>query len=102
VRLVSRAPLSVSAAVVRFLLGSLLAMAIIAVGGFFALRSVAIREAERDTEQKVELQGALVEAAGLSDGILRGDPAARPPRRPRPGPDPQPVGGAREAVDAQR
>jgi signal transduction histidine kinase len=71
------APLSVGAAVVRFLLGSLLAIAVVVVGGFFALRSVTVDEAERDTRQRVQLQGALVAAAGLSDGVLRGDPAAR-------------------------
>jgi signal transduction histidine kinase len=71
------APLSVGAAVGRFLLGSLAAIAVVVVGGFFALRSVTVREAERDTRQRVELQGSLVEAAGLEDGLLRGDAAAR-------------------------
>ena len=70
------APPRASAAVARFMLGSLAAIAVVVVGGFFALRSVAIREAERDTRGRVELQGAVVESAGLSDGILRGDPTA--------------------------
>jgi signal transduction histidine kinase len=70
------APPRASAAVARFMLGSLAAIAVVVVGGFFALRSVAIREAERDTRGRVELQGAVVESAGLSDGILRRDPAA--------------------------
>jgi signal transduction histidine kinase len=69
--------MSVGAAVVRFLLGSLAAIAVVVVGGFFALRSVTIREAERDTRQRVQLQGALVAAAGLEDGVLHDDPAAR-------------------------
>jgi signal transduction histidine kinase len=63
-------------AVARFILGSLAAIAVVVVGGFFALRSVAVREAERDTRARVELQAALVESSGLSDGILRSSPDA--------------------------
>ena len=63
-------------AVVRFILGSLAAIAVVVVGGFLALRHVTVREAERDTRERVELQGALVEASGLSDGVLKGDPDA--------------------------
>jgi two-component system NarL family sensor kinase len=66
----------VGAAVARFMLGTLLAVAVIVVGGFFALRAVTIHEAERDTRQQVQTEGALVEAAGLSDGVLRGKRAA--------------------------
>src|SRR5262249_2195746 len=58
--------------VVRFLLGSLAAMAVVVVGLFFALRSVAISNAERDTRERVQLDGRLIEAAGLSDGVLTG------------------------------
>ncbi|MCW3003599.1 MAG: two-component sensor histidine kinase [Conexibacter sp.] len=58
------------------MVGSLAAIAVVVVGGFFALRSVTVGEAERDTRERVELQGALVESAGLSDGLLRGDVAA--------------------------
>jgi signal transduction histidine kinase len=67
------APPRASGAVARFMLGSLAAIAVVVVGGFFALRSVTIREAERDTRAAVELQGAVVESAGLTDGILSGD-----------------------------
>lgn len=63
-------------AVVRFILGSLAAIAVVVVGGFLALRHVTVREAERDTRERVELQGALVEASGLEDGVLRSDPRA--------------------------
>jgi two-component system NarL family sensor kinase len=66
----------VDAAVARFMLGSLAAIAVIVVGGFFALRSVAIDEAEGDTRQRVRAEGRLVEAAGLRDGIVRGDRGA--------------------------
>src|SRR3954469_1044160 len=69
----SAPPPRVSSAVARFMLGSLAAIAVVVVGGFFALRSVTVREAERDTRSRVELQGALVESAGLDDGVLRGD-----------------------------
>jgi two-component system, NarL family, sensor kinase len=66
----------VGAAVARFMLGTLLAVAVVVVGGFFALRTVTIHEAERDTRQRVQIYGALVEAAGLSDGVLRGKQSA--------------------------
>jgi two-component system NarL family sensor kinase len=66
-------PPSIGSAVARFMLASLAAMAVIVVGGFFALRQVAIHEAERDTRNRVRAEARLVEAAGLSDGILRGD-----------------------------
>ena len=68
------------------------------IGGYFALRSVTIQEAERDTRERVQVEGRLVETA-LTDGVLRGDAArAAAARRPRPGPDPRRVGRAREAV----
>jgi hypothetical protein len=52
------------------------AIAVVVIGGFFALRSVTITEAERSTREQVRVDGSLVEAAGLSDGVLRGDPSA--------------------------
>jgi signal transduction histidine kinase len=62
--------------VLRFMLGSLAALAVVVVGGFFALRSVTIDEATRDTKERVAVEGRLVQVAGLSDGLLRRDPAA--------------------------
>lgn len=56
------------------MLGSLAAIAVILVGGFFALRDVATQEAERDTRERVLIEGKLIEAAGLEDGVLTGDP----------------------------
>src|SRR4051812_8033163 len=70
-----RTPPRVAPAVMRFVLGSVAAIAVIAIGGYFALRSVAIDEAERDTRQRVVVEGQLVETA-LSDGILHGDQRA--------------------------
>jgi signal transduction histidine kinase len=70
------APPRAGSAVARFMLGSLAAIAVVVVGGFFALRPVTVREAERDTRTRVELQGALVESAALRDGLLRGEPRA--------------------------
>jgi signal transduction histidine kinase len=70
------APPAIGAAVARFALGSLVAVAVVAVGGYFALRSVAIKEAERNTRLLAETNGRLVAAAGLSNGILRHDPDA--------------------------
>jgi len=69
-------PPGTGAAVARFVAGSLLAVAVVAIGGYFALRSIAIEEAERNTRERVQLEGALVEAAGLGDGVLSGRPAA--------------------------
>lgn len=63
-------------AVARFMAGSLGAIAVVLVGGFFALRTLAVHEAERDTRTQVQLQARLAEAAGLTDGILRSTPAA--------------------------
>jgi two-component system NarL family sensor kinase len=65
-------PPGVTAAVARFMLGSLAAIAVIVVGGFFALRSVAIKEAEKDTHERVRAEGSLVEA-NLDDGVVHGD-----------------------------
>ncbi|MGZ8649239.1 MAG: hypothetical protein ACXW08_11535, partial [Solirubrobacteraceae bacterium] len=69
-------PPRLGAAVGRFMLASLAAITVIVVGGFFALRQVAIDEAERDTRERVLAEARLVEAAGLQDGILRRDPEA--------------------------
>ena len=45
-----------------FALGSAAAIAVAVVGGYFALRSVAIDEAKRETRTKVQEAGQLVEA----------------------------------------
>ncbi|MEA2154832.1 MAG: two-component system, NarL family, sensor kinase [Solirubrobacteraceae bacterium] len=63
-------------AVARFMIGSVLAIAVVVVGGFFALRSVTVKEAVGDTRHQVEEQGRLLEASGLDAGVLRRDPAA--------------------------
>lgn len=68
-------PPSTRAAVTRFALGSLLAVAVVVVGGYFALRSVAIGEAERNTRQLVEADGRLI-SSQITDGVLRSSPAA--------------------------
>lgn len=56
------------------MLGSIAAIAVIMVGGFFALRSVAIAEATHDTTDRVRAEARLVEVAGLDDGIMTSDP----------------------------
>jgi two-component system, NarL family, sensor kinase len=58
------------------MVGSALSLAVIVVGGYFALRNVAADEARGDTRDRVRAEGRLVEAAGLDDGILNGDRAA--------------------------
>jgi signal transduction histidine kinase len=62
-------------AVSRFMLGSLVAIAVVVVGGFFSLRGVTIDQAESDTRDRVQIEGLLV-ANKLRDGVLTGDRAA--------------------------
>src|SRR3954465_13664153 len=69
-------PPSTTAAVARFVVGTIVAVPPGVVGGFFALRSVTTKEAERNTRDQVQVQGRLVESGGLTDGVLRGDPKA--------------------------
>ena len=59
----------------RFAIGSAAAIAVAVVGGYFALRSVAIDEAKRETRTKVQEAGQLVEST-LGDDLLAGKPAA--------------------------
>ena len=58
-----------------FAAGTAAALVVALVGGYLALRSVALSEAKRDTRTKVQEAGQLVESV-LGNGILRGDPAA--------------------------
>ena len=67
---------NVGPAVARFMVGSALSLAVIVIGGYFALRSVAVDEAKGDTRDRVRAEARLVEAAGLDDGILRGERSA--------------------------
>jgi signal transduction histidine kinase len=69
-------PPTTTSAIARFMAGSLLAIAVVVAGGYFLLRSVTVDQAERDTRRQVVLQGRLVQAAGLGDGVLDGAPAA--------------------------
>ena len=57
--------------IVRFALGTLVAIAIAVVGGYFVLRTVAIDEAKRQTRTRVQEEAKLVEAA-VHDGLLQG------------------------------
>src|SRR5215218_55905 len=66
----------IGAAVGRFVLGSLVAIAVVLVGGFFAVWPIAIDEAARGTRDLVVVDGQLLESAGIGDGVLRGDPDA--------------------------
>lgn len=59
-------------AVRRFALGLLVAAVAIAIGGYLALRSVALDEAKRDTARNVAEAAQLVEAE-VDDGILTGE-----------------------------
>jgi two-component system, NarL family, sensor kinase len=64
-------PPSIAAAVARFVAGYLVAVVIVAVGGYIVLRSVTIRQAEDNTTQLVEVEGRLVSTA-VSNGLLKG------------------------------
>jgi two-component system NarL family sensor kinase len=66
-------PPRLTPALARFVAGTLVAVIVVLVGGFFALRSVTTKEAERNTREQVTTLGKLVESAGLTDGVLRGD-----------------------------
>jgi two-component system, NarL family, sensor kinase len=68
-------PPGIGSAVARFVVGSLAAVAVVVVGGYFALRSVTIQDAERGTRQLVEVNGRLVQGA-VTDGLLKRDPDA--------------------------
>ncbi len=70
-----RRPPTVRSVLVRFALGSAAAIAVVLVGGYFALRSVATDEAERDTRTRVQEAGQLVESS-VADGLLTGTPSA--------------------------
>jgi signal transduction histidine kinase len=50
-------------AVSRFMLGSLAGLAVICIGGFYSLRSIAITQAEADTRNRVRIESGLVEEA---------------------------------------
>jgi signal transduction histidine kinase len=58
------------------MLGSLVAIAVVVVGGFFSLRDIAIVQAERDTRERVRIEGDLVESGGLDKAVLAGDKPA--------------------------
>lgn len=57
--------------IVRFAAGTLVAIAIAVVGGYFVLRAVAIDEAKRQTRTRVQEEAQLVEAT-VKDGLLKG------------------------------
>ncbi len=71
----SPAPPTTRSALLRFGLGSVVALAVALVGGYFALRAVAVDEAKRATKTKALEAATLVESA-LADGLLSGDQAA--------------------------
>jgi two-component system NarL family sensor kinase len=70
-----RRPPTARSVVLLFALGSAAAIAVAVVGGYFALRSVAIEEAKRETRTRVQEAGQLVEA-NMADGLLTGKPSA--------------------------
>jgi signal transduction histidine kinase len=74
----ARDPVAVPTArsvIVRFAAGTLAAILVAGIGGYFVLRSVAIDEAKRQTHARVQEAAQLVEAT-VGDGLLTGRPAA--------------------------
>lgn len=67
------APPRIGSAVARFVLGSLVAIVVVVVGGYIALRDIATKQAEDTTAQIVEVNGRLVQTA-LDNGLLKRDP----------------------------
>jgi two-component system, NarL family, sensor kinase len=57
--------------IVRFAVGTLVAIAVAVVGGYFVLRTVAIDQAKEQTRTRVKLEAKLVETE-VHDGLLRG------------------------------
>ena len=62
--------------IVRFAAGTLAAIVVAVVGGYFVLRSVAIDEAKRQTRTRVQEAAQLVEAT-VGDGLLTGRATAQ-------------------------
>jgi two-component system, NarL family, sensor kinase len=69
------AALTTRSVLVRFALGTLAALVVALVGGYFVLRSVAIDEAKRQTRTQVQETARLVESA-VQDGLVSGRPEA--------------------------
>jgi signal transduction histidine kinase len=61
--------------IVRFAVGTLVAIAVAVVGGYFVLRTVAIDQAKEQTRTRVKLEAKLVETE-VHDGLLRGQAKA--------------------------
>jgi signal transduction histidine kinase len=57
--------------ITRFAVGTLAAITVAVVGGYFVLRSVAVDEAKRQTRTRAQESAQLVEAT-VSDGLLKG------------------------------
>jgi signal transduction histidine kinase len=66
---------TVRSVIVRFAAGTLVAIVVAVVGGYFVLRSVAIGEAKRQTRTRVQEDAQLVEAV-VRDGLLTGRSSA--------------------------
>jgi two-component system NarL family sensor kinase len=62
--------------IVRFATGTLMAIVVAVVGGYFVLRSVAIDEAKQQTRVRVQEEAKLV-GATVTDALLQGSPKAQ-------------------------
>jgi signal transduction histidine kinase len=67
---------SVAGAVAKFVLASLVAVAVFVLGAVLVLRELGQREALQDARELAELVGQGIVEPALDDGLLAGDPAA--------------------------
>ncbi len=67
---------SVRAAVLRFALAGLIAVALIGLGSFFLMRRIGTSEAVDNASEVTKLIGEAVAEPNLTEGLLSGDPAA--------------------------
>jgi two-component system NarL family sensor kinase len=66
----------VSRAVLQFAVSGLLALLLVGIGAFFVLRSQGDAESVRDARRLTRILGTTAIEPALTDGLVRGDPAA--------------------------
>jgi two-component system, NarL family, sensor kinase len=75
-RVLSDRPLAVTGAVVRFLLVSVAAIAVVLAGAAYVLRETALEEAQRNSRTFAALAGQAIIEPQITPGVLAGDAAA--------------------------
>src|SRR3954464_2157703 len=70
------ADLTVRGAVVRFALAGVIALAIVGIVSFFVFRHIGTNEALKDARELTRVVGKGIVEPNLTEGVVRGDPAA--------------------------